>query len=106
MSDCIVKIDVTNMSSHSTVRSGSYSIKVPFSSLSRTMQFIHRSGGKVIKVTKLSAIDTLANLPQIETPVYTSTTRVDPQSSSTTTVVRDEQKPTQTQSKRGGKNKR
>jgi hypothetical protein len=81
MSDCMVKIDVTNMSSHPTVRSGSYSMKVPFSSLSRTMQFIHRSGGKVVEVTKLSAVDTLAKLPQIATPVYTSTTNSNPQSS-------------------------
>jgi CpcD/allophycocyanin linker domain len=105
MSDCMVKIDVTNMSSNSTIRSSAYSIKVPFTSLSRTMQFIHRAGGKVVKVMKLSAMDTLADLPQIETPVYTSTAPVEHQSSPTT-AVRSEQKPAQTQSKRGGKNKR
>jgi CpcD/allophycocyanin linker domain len=106
MSDCMVKIDVTNMSSHSIVRSGSYSIKVPFSSLSRTMQFVHRAGGKVVKVMKLSAIDALADLPQIATPVYTSTTRFEQQSASTATAERSEPKTDRNQSKRGGKNKR
>jgi hypothetical protein len=106
MVDCMMKIEVTNMSSHSTIRTGAYSIKVPFSSLSRTMQFIHRSGGKVVEVTKLSAIDTLAELPQIATPVYTSSaTNSSPQSPSTP-VVQPNQKSNPTQSKRGGKNKR
>jgi CpcD/allophycocyanin linker domain len=106
MVECMVKIDVTNMSSHSTIRSGSYSIKVPFSSLSRTMQFIHRSGGKVVEVTKLSAINALAELPQIATPVYTSTAKLEPKSPSVT-AVRSEQQSTQDRSKRGGKqNKR
>lgn len=106
MVDCMVKIDVTNMSSHSAIRSGSYSMKVPFTSLSRTMQFIHRSGGKVVEVTKLSATATLANLPPIATPVYTSTANSNPQSSAKT-AVRPEQQSTQDRSKRGGKqNKR
>jgi CpcD/allophycocyanin linker domain len=106
MSDSMVKIDVTNMSSHATIRSGSYSMKVPFSSLSRTMQFIHRSGGKVVKVTKLSATASLAELPPIATPVYTSTSTANPQSQ-TATAVRTEPQATQDRSKRGSKqNKR
>jgi hypothetical protein len=106
MLDCMVKIDVTNMSSHSAVRSGACSMKVPFSSLSRTMQFIHRSGGKVVTVTKLSATASLAELPPIATPVYTSTATANPQSQ-TATAARPEQQPTQDRSKRGGKqNKR
>jgi CpcD/allophycocyanin linker domain len=102
MVDCMVKIDVTNMSSHSAIRSGSYSMKVPFTSLSRTMQFIHRSGGKVVEVTKLSATATLADLPPIATPVYTSTATSKPQSP-VATAVRPEQQSTQDRSKRGGK---
>jgi hypothetical protein len=106
MLDCMVKIDVTNMSSHSAIRSGSYSMKVPFSSLSRTMQFIHRSGGKVVEVTKLSATAALAELPPIPTPVYTSTATSNPKPPSAT-VARPEQQATEDRSKRGGKqNKR
>jgi hypothetical protein len=105
MVDCMMKIEVTNMSSHSKIRSGAYSIKVPFSSLSRTMQFIHRSGGKVVEVTKLSATATLAELPPIATPVYTSTANSRPQSPSTT-AVQSEQKNAQDRSKRGGKQNR
>jgi hypothetical protein len=105
MVDCMVKIDVTNMSSHSAIRSGAYSMKVPFASLSRTMQFIHRSGGKVVEVTKLSSTTTLADLPPIATPVYTSTATAKPQSSATT-AVRSEPQSNQDRSKRGGKNKR
>jgi CpcD/allophycocyanin linker domain len=105
MLDCMVKIDVTNMSSHSAIRSGSYSMKVPFSSLSRTMQFIHRSGGKVVEVTKLSATAALAELPPIPTPVYTSTATANPKPPSA--VARTEQQATEDRSKRGGKqNKR
>jgi CpcD/allophycocyanin linker domain len=104
MGDCMVKIEVTNMSSHAT-RSGSSEMKVPFSSLSRTMQFIHRSGGKVVEVTKLSAIDTLADLPPVATPVYTSTTNLSTKSPETT-PVRSEQKPAQNNTKRGGKQNR
>jgi CpcD/allophycocyanin linker domain len=98
LTDCTIEIEVTKMSSHAPIRSASYSMKVPFSSLSRTMQFIHRSGGTVVKVTKLSAIAAVADLPPIEIPV-------DPQSSSTT-AVRTEPKTTQTQSKRGSKNRK
>jgi CpcD/allophycocyanin linker domain len=103
MVDCMVKIDVTNMSSHSPIRPGSYSMKVPFASLSRTMQFIHRSGGKVVEVTKLSATDALAELPPIATPVYTSTANSKPQSPAAT-AARTEPQSTQDRSKRGGKN--
>jgi CpcD/allophycocyanin linker domain len=49
MVNSTIEIDVVNMSAQTT-RSGTYTMKVPFSSLSRTMQFIHRSGGKVIDV--------------------------------------------------------
>ncbi|WP_269744611.1 phycobilisome linker polypeptide [Chamaesiphon minutus] len=98
----MVKIDVTNMSSHSPIRSGSYSMKVPFASLSRTMQFIHRSGGKVVEVTKLSATTTLTELPHLATPVYTSTVNSKPQSPAAT-VDRTEPQSTQDRSKRGGK---
>jgi hypothetical protein len=119
MVDCMVKIDVTNMSSQSTIRSGAYSIKVPFASLSRTMQFIHRSGGKVVEVTKLSATDALGDLPQVVTPVHTPTANSEPRAASTTvakstanseprsastTVAKSEQKSTPDRSsKRGGK---
>jgi CpcD/allophycocyanin linker domain len=108
MLDCMVKIDVTKMSSHSAIRSGSYSIKVPFSSLSRTMQFIHRSGGKVVEVTKLSATTALAELPPIPTPVYTSTsTSTSNPKPPSATAARPEQQSTEDRSKRGGKqNKR
>ncbi len=103
MGDCMVKIAVTNMSSHS-IRSGSYAMKVPFSSLSRTMQFIHRSGGKVVEVTKLSSITALAGLPPIPTPVYTSAVKA---TAPAATATQSEQKSAQDRSKRGGKhNKR
>jgi CpcD/allophycocyanin linker domain len=48
--DQTLAIEVVGMSS----KSGSSTIKVPMASLSRTMQFIHRQGGKVINVTRLS----------------------------------------------------
>jgi hypothetical protein len=100
--NCMMQIEVTNMSAQATMRAGAYTIKVPFSSLSRTMQFIHRSGGKVVEVTKLSAIATLSSLPAIETPVHALS---NPAPSAT--VTQSAQKPTPTQSKRGGKsNKR
>ncbi|PSB57421.1 hypothetical protein C7B77_08410 [Chamaesiphon polymorphus CCALA 037] len=102
MVDYTVKIDVTNMSSHSPIRSGSYSMKVPFASLSRTMQFIHRSGGKVVEVTKLSANAAVAELPPLAAPVST-TANSKPQSPAAT-VARTEPKSTQDRSKRGGKN--
>jgi hypothetical protein len=90
------------MSSHSPMRSGSYSMKVPFASLSRTMQFIHRSGGKVVEVTKLSANAALAELPPLADPV--STTANSKPQSPTATAVHPEQKSTQDRSKRSGKN--
>jgi phycocyanin-associated, rod len=106
VTDCTIEIEVTKMSSHAPIRSASYSMKVPFSSLSQTMQFIHRSGGKVVTVTKLSATASLAELQPIATPVYTSTVALNPQSQ-TATAVRPEPQATQARSKRGGKqNKR
>ena len=90
--DCMVKIEVTNMSSHS--------MTVPFSSLSRTMQFIHRSGGKIVEVTKLSAIAALANLSPVETAVYASTVRAP---SRAVNLAQAEQKTSSDRSKRGSK---
>jgi hypothetical protein len=98
--DCMMKIEVTNMSSQLRIGSGSYSMKVPFSSLSRTMQFIHRSGGKIVEVTKLSAIAALANLPPIETAVYASTVRAP---SPSVNLAQAAQKTDPDRSKRGGK---
>jgi hypothetical protein len=100
--NCMMQIEVTNMSAQATMRSGAYTIKVPFSSLSRTMQFIHRSGGKVVEVTKLSAITALANLPAIATPVYTSTPSAP---APARTAPQAAQKP-EDRSKRGGKNRK
>ncbi len=97
--DCMMKIDVTNMSAHTATRTSAYAIKVPFSSLSRTMQFIHRSGGKVVEVTNLSAATTLAELPPIATPVYTSTATLSARSTTATQVNQS----AQNQPKRGGK---
>jgi hypothetical protein len=99
MGDCMVKIEVTNMSFHAA-RSGSSTMKVPFSSLSRTMQFIHRSGGKVVEVTKLWAIDTSASLPPVATPVNTSTANLSTKSP-TIITAKPAQKPAQTNTKRG-----
>jgi phycocyanin-associated, rod len=96
--DCMMKIDVTNMSARAATRTSAYAIKVPFSSLSRTMQFIHRSGGKVVEVTNLSAATALAELPPIATPVYTSTSS--PKSKATAT------QPEQSRSKRDNKQPR
>jgi hypothetical protein len=105
MLDWMMKIEVKNMSSHSPIRAGAYSIKVPFSSLSQTLQFIRRSGGKVVEVAKLSTLDPVADVPQQIAKVATSTALVEPESGSTT-VARAEQKIAQNRSKRGGKNKR
>jgi CpcD/allophycocyanin linker domain len=102
MANCMMKIEVTNMSPQTATRSGAYTIKVPFSSLSRTMQFIHRSGGKVVDVAKLSAATALADLPPVPTAVYASTVRV-PAPSATT--VQTTQQSEQDRSKRGGKRK-
>ncbi len=99
--DYAIEIDVINMSAQTTTRSGAYKIKVPVSSLSRTMQFIHRSGGKVVEVTKLSSIATLAGLPPIATPVYTSAAKA---TAPAATATQSEQKSAQDRSKRGGKN--
>ena len=108
--DCLMKIDVIKMSAQTTSRSGAYSIKVPLSSLSRTMQFIHRSGGKLVNVTNLSAITTLAGLPPIETPVYTSTSSLKapaPARTPAPAATQAEQQSAQDRLKKGGKhNKR
>jgi phycocyanin-associated, rod len=101
MANCMMKIEVTNMSTQNAARSGAYTIKVPFSSLSRTMQFIHRSGGKVVDVAKLSAATALADLPPVPTAVSASTVRV---SVPLATTVQATQ-PEQDRSKRGGKRK-
>jgi CpcD/allophycocyanin linker domain len=77
-------------------------MKVPFASLSRTMQFIHRSGGKVVEVTKLSANDALANLPPLANPAPTAA--ANPKQSPAATSARTEPQSTQDRSKRGGKN--
>jgi hypothetical protein len=66
--DCSVEIEVTGMSRQALMRSGASTIKVPFSSLSRTIQFIHRSGGKVVKVTRLSGTSTISSVPIATTP--------------------------------------
>lgn len=63
LADCIVEIEVTGMLRHTKMKGGTSIIKVPLSSLSRTMQFIHRSGGKVIKVTRLSGTVPFASVP-------------------------------------------
>jgi CpcD/allophycocyanin linker domain len=102
MVNCMMQIEVTNMSPQSTTRSGAYIMKVPFSSLSRTMQFIHRSGGKVVEVTKLSAATALADLPPVPTAVYASTVRVPAPSAATTPVAQQSE---QDRSKRGSKRK-
>jgi CpcD/allophycocyanin linker domain len=106
MLDCMMKIEVTNMSSHSPIRAGTYSMKVPRSSLSQTLQFIHRSGGKVVEVTKIWASNPVADLPQLaNSSVSTSTSPLESQSTSKN-VAPVEQKPARSQSKRGHKNKR
>jgi CpcD/allophycocyanin linker domain len=101
LTDCMMRVEVKNMSAHPTTRISAYAIKVPFSSLSRTMQFIHRSGGKVVEVQKLAAIDTLAHLPPIATPVYISASNSKPKSAAVPTI-----QPAQPQSKRGSKQPR
>jgi CpcD/allophycocyanin linker domain len=98
MANCMMKVEVTHMSNQTAMRSGAYAIKVPFSSLSRTMQFIHRSGGKVVDVAKLSATSALTDLPPIEQPVYTSTVRANAPAATPP-------QPDQDRSKRGGKRK-
>jgi phycocyanin-associated, rod len=103
MVNCMMQIEVTNMSAQTSMRSGAYTMKVPFSSLSRTMQFIHRSGGKVVEVTKLSAATALADLPPVPTAVYASTVRVPAPAATTVQVKQAEQD--QDRSKRGGKRK-
>jgi CpcD/allophycocyanin linker domain len=99
--DCMMKIDVTNMSARIATRTSAYTITVPFSSLSRTMQFIHRSGGKVVEVTNLSAATALAELPPIATPVYTSTSSPKSKAPAATAT-----QPEQSRSKRDSKQPR
>jgi hypothetical protein len=91
MVNSTIGINVVNMSSQPTTRSGAYTIKVPFSSLSRTMQFIHRSGGKVIEVMNLSAISAAP-----------ATTSVAPTAPSAT-APQSERQPAQDRSKQSGK---
>jgi hypothetical protein len=64
--DCSVEIEVTGMPRHTT-KAGVSTIKVPLSSLSRTMQFIHRSGGKVVKVNRLSSNAAVGSVPTATT---------------------------------------
>jgi hypothetical protein len=67
LADCIVEIEVTGMLSHTKMKGGTSIIKVPLSSLSRTMQFIHRSGGKIVEVTRLSGTVPFAFVPTATT---------------------------------------
>jgi hypothetical protein len=75
MGDGMVKIEVINLVSP-TNRTGTAVMKVPFASLSRTMQFIHRSGGKIASVTKLGSNEQFSSQPSLPTPVETPATAV------------------------------
>jgi hypothetical protein len=93
-------IEVAGLAQQQSVRSGSYTIKVPVASLSRTMQFIHRQGGKVLNVTRL-----VPETPPMPIAVVAPTTSSpEHHDESETTATESSSKATAT--KRGGKQKR
>ena len=48
-----VEIEVTGVCRQDVMRTGNYTVKIPYSRMSQTMQNIHSMGGKVAKVTLL-----------------------------------------------------
>lgn len=52
-----VEIEVTGVCRQDIMRSSNYTIKIPYSRMSQTMQNIHSMGGKVAKVTLLPAVE-------------------------------------------------
>lgn len=66
--DRMLVIEVIGLNQPNSV-STSYTVKVPYRSLARTLQFINRRGGKVVRVTALSATAAIAELPQVPSVV-------------------------------------
>lgn len=58
LSDCSIRtvaIEVTGMCRQDVAKKSSYVLKVPYNSMSQTIQNISRMGGKVAKVTLVSS---------------------------------------------------
>jgi CpcD/allophycocyanin linker domain len=56
--------EIAGISQHGRLRSGTYTVKVAYSSLSKTLQSITRRGGKVLNVRMLSTpMPSVANIP-------------------------------------------
>jgi CpcD/allophycocyanin linker domain len=65
--DRIFALEIAGISQHGRLRSGTYTLKVAYSSLSKTLQSITRRGGKVVNVRMLSTpMPSVANIPVAE----------------------------------------
>jgi hypothetical protein len=53
--DRILLVEVTGLRQQSVMHTSHYTFKVPYCSLARTLQFISRSGGKVVRIQILAA---------------------------------------------------
>jgi hypothetical protein len=94
--DYTLAIEVAGMGD----RQSTNTIKVPMSSLSRTMQFIHRQGGKVINVTRLG------NAAEVVAPVAAPSASTQAVSNSEAAPAKDNRNDKDKNDKRGGKSKK
>ena len=61
-----VEIEVTEVCRQDIMRTGNYTIKIPYSRMFQTIQNIHNMGGKVAKVTLLPTPSSTSNNSETE----------------------------------------
>lgn len=78
-----ITLEVTGLYHQTTSRTTPYMVKVPYSSLAKTLQSIQRRGGTVTKVTATP----LANAAVTIAPVATTTPKVDRPNTTVSTPI-------------------